>query len=43
VREALGAGLSAESIAKAFATVLREAGLLGTAGEIVTTARRARR
>jgi len=33
VREALGAGLSADAIGKAFATVLRESGLLGTAND----------
>jgi len=43
VREALNAGLSAEDIAKAFATVLRESGLLGTADDIITTSRRAKR
>ncbi len=43
VREALDSGLSAEDGAKAFAEVLRERGLLGTADEVLTTARRAKR
>jgi len=43
VEQALEAGLSAEDAAKAFGAVLRARGLLGTAGEIVKTARRARK
>ncbi len=43
VREALDAGLSTEEIAQAFAEVLRERGLLATADEIITTARKARK
>jgi hypothetical protein len=43
MREALDAGLSPEDAAKAFAEVLRERGLLGTADQVVTAGRRSGR
>jgi hypothetical protein len=43
VEEALEAGLSAEDAAKAFGAVLRARGLLGTADQVLSVARPARK
>lgn len=43
VREALDAGISADDVAKMFARVLRDRGLLGTADDVIGAARTARK